>query len=298
MSATALRTALSLALLLPASLLAQGDDWKAVDAAMGRTATVLPGGVHKFGMPRADLRVRIGAVTLRPTFALGSWIAFQREGTQAMAMGDLVLLPSEVEPVRRSLQSSAIVPSALHNHLLNESPHVMYMHVEAHGDAVQIARAIRAALALTGTPATSGAATPVDSRLDTALIVNRLGYRGKVVGGVLQIAIARQDSIRSGGMLIPPSMGVATAINVQSAGRNLVAVTGDFVLAADEVQPVINALTANAIAVTALHSHLLAEEPRLLFLHFYGVGAPDKLADGLRLALARTRVVAPVTPSP
>lgn len=285
-------------LLLVGGLGAQAIDWHAVDAAMGRTAAVLPGGVHKFGMPRSDLRVRLGGVTLRPTFALGSWIAFQRDGAQAMAMGDLVLLPSEVEPVRRRLQASGIVPSALHNHLLGELPHVMYMHVEAHGDAVEIARGIHAALSLTGTPLSPGRSAAVALSLDTAMIAVRLGYHGQVNTGVFQVSIARRDSIQSAGMFIPPSMGVATAINFQAATGKLAAVTGDFVLATDEVQPVINVLTAAGITVTALHGHLLAEEPRLHFLHFFGIGEPGKLADGLGLALARTRVVTRTAGSP
>jgi len=277
----------------PAAARIDTVDWKAVDAAMGRAGAMQLGGVYKYGLPRSDLTVRVGEVVLKPAFALGSWVAFKMSGTAAMAMGDLVLLESEVGPVMQALQTGGVQQTALHNHVLTEIPHIMYMHIEAHGDPVVIARAIHAALAFTGTPAAAAPGAPPPIGFDTALTAQRLGYHGKPNGGVYQVSVARQEVIRVGVMEVPPSMGVATAINLQASSAGKVAATGDFVLTASEVNPVIKALRDQGIMVTALHSHMLTEKPRLLFLHFWANDDVAKVADGLRAALALTRVKAP-----
>jgi hypothetical protein len=277
----------------PDGIRADTVDWKAVDAAMGRTGAMQPGDVYKYGLPRSDLTVRVGDVVLKPAFALGAWVAFKGSGTQAMAMGDLVVLESEIGPVMQALQAAGIQQTALHNHMLTEVPHIMYMHIEAHGDPVVMARAIHAALALTAMPTAAATGAPPPLGFDTALVAQRLGYHGKPNGGVYQVSVARQDVIRVGGMEVPPSMGVATAINFQATDAGKVAVTGDFVLVASEVNPVIKALREHGIVVTALHSHMLTEEPRLLFMHFWANDAPGKVADGLHAALALMKVKAP-----
>ena len=131
-------------------------------------------------------------------------------------------------------------------------------------------RAVRAALALTKTPsAPPAAAGGAGPGLDTARLASALGYAGKVTGGVYQVSVSRAQPVRMAGMEIPPAMGVATALNFQPTGKAKAAITGDFVLTADEVNPVIKALRAGGIAVTALHSHMLGEEPRLYFMHFW-----------------------------
>ncbi|HEY3933759.1 MAG TPA: DUF1259 domain-containing protein [Gemmatimonadales bacterium] len=268
-------------------------NWKAVDAAMGRAGTMQPGDVYKYGLPRSDLTVHVGDVTLKPALALGGWVAFRASGNRAMAMGDIVLLESEIGPVMAALQSAGVQQTAVHNHLLNETPRIMYMHIEADGDPVVIARAIRAALALTRLPAPLPAGTPPSIGFDTAAFARRLGYHGKANGGVYQVGVARQDMVHADGMEVPPSMGVATSINVQAATAGKVAATGDFVLAASEVNPVIKMLREHGITVTALHSHMLTEEPRLLFMHFWANDDAGKVADGLHAALAVMKVKAP-----
>jgi len=287
--------AAGLALLLaPVALEAQaataGDStWAPVERALGRHGTMQPGDVYKFSLPRSDLVVRVGGVRVRPALALGSWVAFRRMGDSAMAMGDLVLTEAEVGPVMAKLQAMGVSQTAVHHHILHETPRVTYMHIAATGDPVRIAEAIRAAVALTKTP--SAARSPAASSafaLDTARIATTLGHAGKVNGGVYQVSIPRADTIREGGMDVPPAMGVASAINFQPTGGGKAAITGDFVLTADEVNPVIQALRGAGIGVTALHNHMLRDEPRLFFSHFWANDDSGKLAQGLRLALDRT----------
>jgi hypothetical protein len=267
------------------------DNWKQVEDAMGRPGQVQPGDVLKFSAPRKDLRVTLDRVDIKAPLALGSWIAFKRNGSVAMVMGDLVLTEDEVEPVMTKLQDGGIHESALHNHLLGESPHVMYMHIVGHGDPARMAKAIHDALALTKTPApdTSAATAPsTDLGFDQKQVEQILGHAGKVNGGVLQIGVPRAETITDSGMTVPPSMGVATALNFQPTGGGKAAITGDFVLLANEVNPVIKALRQNGIAVTAVHSHMLTEEPRLFFMHFWANDDAVKLAKGLRAALDNT----------
>ena len=263
-------------------------EWKQVEDAMGRPGQMQPGDVLKFSMPRKDLNVSVDGTAVKPGFALGSWSAFKRAGAEAMVMGDLVLTEDEVNPVISKLQEGGIAEAALHNHLLRESPRVMYLHIASHGDAVKMARAIHDALALTKTPPASGQpAAQTSFELDQKQIEKTLGRSGKVNGGILQFSVPRSEKITDEGMAILPAMGVATAINFQPAGNGRAAITGDFVLVASEVNPVIKALRDNGIQMTALHSHMLTEQPRLFFMHFWAVDDPAKLAYGLRAALDR-----------
>jgi hypothetical protein len=274
---------------VPAS--SPANDWKQVEDAMGRPGQLQPGDVIKFGLPRKDLHIVLDGVDLKPGLALGSWVAFKREGSTAMVMGDLVLIEDELEPVMMKLQEGGIHESAVHNHLIGESPHVMYMHIASHGEAVQMAKTIHDALALTKTPGpdTSPATQPAaDFGFDQKQVEQILGHAGKINGGVLQIGVPRAETITDSGMTVPPSMGVATALNFQPTGNGKAAITGDFVLLGSEVNPVIKALRTNGIAVTALHSHMLMEDPRLFFMHFWANDDAVKLAKGLRAALDNT----------
>src|ERR1700675_3392030 len=270
---------------------APASDWKQVEQAMGRPGQVQPGNVVRFAMPRKDLHVVLDGVKINPALALGSWAAFKRDSGGAMVMGDLVLTEDEVQPVMAKLQEGGIHESAVHNHLIGESPHVMYMHIASHGDAVQMAKAVHDAVALTKTPGpdSAPAAQPtVELGFDQKQVEQILGHSGKVNGGVLQIGVPRAEAITDSGMTVPPSMGVSTALNFQPTGNGKAAITGDFVLLGNEVNPVIKALRQNGIAVTALHSHMLMEEPRLFFMHFWANDNAVKLAKGLRAALDNT----------
>jgi hypothetical protein len=264
-------------------------DWTQVEQALGRKGTRNPGDVIKFSFPRTDLKVVAAGVTLKPALALGSWVAFERITDHAMMMGDIALLESEVAPVMGSLQQNGIEQTALHNHLLGESPRVMYMHIRAIGNAARIARAVRTALEFTNTPLgapASAASTPFD--LDTVGVARALGLRGTVTGGVYQLSVPRREKILEDGHEIPASMGVATSINFQPTGVGTAAVAGDLVLLGREVNPLLWTLSESGIRVTAIHSHMINEQPRLFFMHFWANGEPLELARGLRAALDRT----------
>jgi len=272
--------------------------WTKVDAVFDTAGKDLPGGVHRFGWPRSDLHVRVGDVEVAPALALGSWGAFLKTGNdgKAMAMGDLVLLESELTPVVTALQAGGIDISAIHNHLVNESPHVIYVHFSGHGDAVAIATSLKKALEQTKTPLTAAPSAPAKPQpADPAYdaVQQALGRKGALAGTVLQVGVPRAEKIEENGMEIPATMGMATALNFQRVGQGTganVATTGDFVLIASEVNPVIRELRAHGIAVTALHSHMLAETPRLFFMHFWAVGDPEKIGAGLKAALAKVNV--------
>jgi hypothetical protein len=277
---------------------ASAGDWSAVDRALGRPGKAQPGEVQKYGFPRSDLHVAVGGVAVKPALALGSWVAFKRTGSadgQAMAMGDLVLTEAEVPAVLAKLQAGGIQQTALHNHLQHESPRVMYLHIEGRGEPAKLAEAIHAALEATKTPAAAPAPTALSApfALDTAALARALQRTGTVTGGVYQVSVSRAEQIRMEGMDIPPAMGVATAINFQPTGGGKAATTGDFVLTAEEVNPVLRTLEQQGIAVTALHSHMLTEEPRLFFMHFWANDDALRLARGLRMALERTKTKSP-----
>jgi len=263
------------------------EPWQTVDAILGQTGKVVAGDVHRYGWPRRDLDVRVGKIRVEPALALGSWAAF----SSSMVMGDLVLRPSEVEAVVRSLQNGKFEISAIHNHLLGESPMIAYVHYAGHGDPAALARTLHDALATSATPMTSASpATPTkEDDAAFAIVSEVLQRKGNMAGRVLQFGIPRAEPITEGGMTIPPTMGVATAVNFQRAGKD-VATTGDFVLTADEVNRVMWELESHGIKVTAVHSHMLRESPRLFFMHFWGVGAPRAIAQGIQAALTHVAV--------
>src|SRR6476620_4408654 len=264
-------------------------DWKEVDAAMGRPGQDQQDGTHKYALPRKDLNVTVGGVQIKAGLALGSWVAFKSTSQgNSMVMGDLVLAEDEVGPVMAELQSGGIEITALHNHLIGETPRVMYMHIHGMGNAASMGKAIHSAIAKTKTPEAGAAAAPPEVDIDTRLIDQILGHSGKNNGGIYQVGVPRAEHITEAGMAIPNSMGVATALNFQPTGGGKAAITGDFVLLAKEVNPVIKALHENGIAVTALHSHMLQQQPRLFFMHFWANDDALKLAKGLRAALDQT----------
>jgi hypothetical protein len=269
---------------------AQEIDWQKVDSAMGRSGAVT-GDVHRYGFPRSDLQVTVDGVTIRPSLALGGWAAFKPAHGGVMVMGDLVLLDTEIAPVMSKLIENGVEISAVHNHVLRGNPATYYMHIGGHGDPVKMATAIRTALAESKTPLTAPTpGTPPAIDLDTAQIDQIIGAKGSNNGGVYAIGVPRKDPINESGMQIAPAgpMGVATAINFQPTGGGKAAITGDFVLADSEVNPVIKALRASGIEVTAIHSHMLSEQPRLIFMHFWANDDAIKLAKGLRAALDKT----------
>src|SRR5260221_4459957 len=269
---------------------AQGE-WDGVAKAIGRPGTEMPGGVYRVGIGRSDLTVTLDGVQIKPSLALGSYLAFQKSGKEAMVMGDLVLLQEEVNPVMKKLIEQGIQITAIHNHLLRATPTVMYMHYQGHGDAAKLAAAVRPALQESKTPLEAPAkpASQPAIDLDQAAIEKALGGKGTPNGGVLQFSLPRAEPIKERGMTLPAGLGMGIVINFQPTGGGRAAITGDFVLTAQEVNPVLRALRENGIEVTALHSHMLDEQPRLFFMHFWANDDAQRLADGLKAALAKVK---------
>ena len=266
-------------------------DWSAVERALGRPGLPQPDGVIRFGFPRGDLQVNIGDVRVLPALALGSWVAFRPEGARATMMGDLVLTEEELSPVTDRLREGGVDVTAVHNHLLGEMPRVLYAHIHGHGDAARLAQSVYAALALSKTPlGVPPAVMAVRIDLDTAAVAKALGVAGRVNGGVYQVSVPRAGVIREGGAPLSPAMGVATGINFQPLGAGRAAITGDFVMIPAEVAAVQRALRAHHIGITALHSHMTDEQPRLLFMHFWAVDDAVTLAQGLRAGLDKMAI--------
>src|ERR1700736_6793590 len=285
--------ALALAVAFSAPAIAADDGWQArVGEALGKAGSATAGGIYRVGLPRTDLKVTLDDVELKAGFALGSWLAFEKMGDQGMVMGDLVLTMDEVAPVMTKLAAGGIEVTALHNHLLRNQPFTMYMHVLGHGDPVKLAAALHTALAESKTPLVA-APTPIEPPeidFDTAAVDQALGAKGTNNGGVYQFSIPRAEPIKDNGMDVPPPMGSANAINFQPTGGGKAAITGDFVLIAKEVNPVAKALRDHGIEVTAIHNHMLDDQPRLFFMHFWANDDAKKLAEGLKAALAQINI--------
>ena len=283
---------LGIALTMPAK--AAQTDWSVVDTILTRTGAV-SGDVHRYGLPRSDLNVSLDGVAIKPGFALGGWVAFEPMGDKAMMMGDLVLTESEINPVMGKLLAEGLQVTALHNHLLRANPPTFYMHVAGTGDPAQLARLVRVALEESKTPfdvkpPAEAAAASASVDFDAAKVDAAIGHKGKANGGVYQFGIPRADSIKMEGMAIAPAMGTAIGINFQPTGDGKAAITGDFVALSSELNPLITALRDNGIEVTAIHNHMVGEDPRAFFIHFWANDDAIKLADGLGAALKTLNV--------
>jgi Domain of Unknown Function (DUF1259) len=282
---------ISLAIALSMPSKAAQTDWFIIDTILTRTGTV-SGDVHRYGLPRSELKVSLDGVDLKPGLALGGWIAFEPMGDKAMMMGDLVLTEKEINPVMSKLLAEGLQVTALHNHLLRATPPTFYMHVAGTGDPAQLARNVRAALEETTTPfdvkppaEAAAASTDADAYFDATKVDSAIGHKGKANGGVYQFSIPRADDIKMDGMAVPGAMGTAIAINFQPTGGGKAAITGDFVALSSELNPLITALRDNGIEVTAIHNHMVGDEPRTFFVHFWANDDAIKLATGLGAAL-------------
>ncbi|MBT2383060.1 DUF1259 domain-containing protein [Streptomyces sp. ISL-11] len=266
-------------------------DWRRVATVLGREGNVARGMIYHTDFPRRDLHVVSYGVTVSSGLALGSHVAFVRyaDGT-TMMMGDLVVTEDELQVVTGTLQRHGIEQSALHKHLLSHSPDVWWTHVHAHGrDAVSMADGVREALDRTGTPpARPRDPTKVD--LDTEGIDAAMGTKGSHYDGVYKCTFARRETIVDGGYVLPPGLGSTSAFSFQALGSGRAAVNGDFVVVGQEVQKVLKALRRGGIKIVELHNHGLREEPRLFFIHFWGVDDAVRLAKVLRSALDVTNV--------
>lgn len=269
----------------------EDNQWKGVKQVFQKGS--VQNGVFKVSFPRTDLRVKVDAVQIDPNLALNTYLVFTPHGNGAMMMGDLVLLEKEVKPVEAKLVELGIGVTALHNHIIEEDPKIMYLHVAGVGDPKILAEKMKQVLAQTGTPLTPEPPSKAIGHANWSRIEEIIGHKGQLKGNVFQFSIPRPEEITETNetgrpIVITPAMGVAMPINFQLIDDGNAVTTGDLVLLANEVNPVIRKLVTNGITVTALHNHMLNESPRLFFLHFWGKDNAEKLARGLRDALNQT----------
>ncbi len=265
----------------------QQSDWSSVESVFGKQG-VVQDNVFKITFPRYDLNVKVGDFTVSPLLALTTWVGLMNMGGQARMMGDMVVTDQEESAAIQKLLSEGLEVTAIHNHLLNESPAVKYIHFSGSGNPAELATKIRSVLEVTQTPMKPAKVQAAGINTDWSAVERILGQSGKRNGVLLQYAFPRQETLAEGGMTMPAAMGMATVINFQM-DNSRAAVAGDFVLLADEVNPVVKTLTSHGIAVTALHNHMLYDNPRLFMVHFWAVGDPSALANGLKAALEQTK---------
>ena len=270
---------------------AAAPDWDAVGEAIGKEGERMEGDVYRINMPRSDLSVTSQGVDIKPGLALGSYAAFKQMGeNEAMVMGDLVLTEDEYNRVIDRLQEGGIEQTAIHKHLLDESPALWWTHIHGQGDPLGLAQTIRAALDLSGTPLSeSGGGSSEELGLDTDQLDDIIGHTGKTEGGIHKYNIGRAEEVTTvDGTSLNAPMGVGTVINFQPTEEGQAAINGDFVMTAEEVNPVIRTLRQNGIEVVSLHNHGLDDEPRLFYMHFWANEDAEALAQGLRQALDQT----------
>lgn len=264
-------------------------DWKPVAGALDRTGTLMKGTVYRVPLPRKDLKVTTQGVAIKPGLSLGGYAAFAKYQHEAMLMGDLVVTEGELPKVTDALQAAGIEQTALHKHLLQQSPAIWWTHIHAMGDPVALAKGLKSALAATAIPSASPSpATQPPINLNTAGIDQAIGRKGTGDGGIYKFTIPRKDTVTDGMHVLPPAFGITTGINFQPLGGNRAAINGDFVMTAPEVQKVIRALRKGGIDIVELHNHSLNDQPRLFYMHFWATGDGVTLAKALRPALNAT----------
>ena len=266
-----------------------GAPWDSVGRIL-QTSGTATGGYYRYTWPRRDLTLRIGDVTVSPALALGAWAGLSGDGTDATMMGDLVLTSGEVKPVLAELARQGIAVTAIHNHLVGEDPKITYVHFHSEGNPVVLAGRLDRVLALTGAPRPVTAAAPQPVTIDTALVFNTLGLHGRAQGAVAQVSVVLvPGTVTLRGRTVTPALGYGTPINIQIVSPDRAVATGDFTVLAAKVAPVFDALTAHGITATALHSHLIGEEPKLYYMHFWADGPLTEVLRGLRAALDAAR---------
>jgi hypothetical protein len=262
--------------------------WDSVATILKTAPTPSPGYV-RYNLPRRDLTIRIGDVTVAAALSSGAWAGMSGEPSNATAMGDLVLTTDEVRPVLAQLAQQHISVTAIHNHLVGEEPRLVYVHFHAEGVATDIARRLDAVFALTGTPRPVAQPAPPPLAIDTALVFGALG-RGRATGNVAQISLVLvPDTVRMHGRVVVPAMGYGSPINIQAVSPQRAVATGDFSVRAGNVEGVTRALAEHGIMATAVHSHLVGEEPRVSYIHFWADGSLASVVAGLRSAVEAAR---------
>ncbi len=288
-------TARVAALLLIASLAGPGSgqaqqaSWDSVGRVLG-AADAFAGGYHRYNLPRRDLSLRIGDVTVAPQLALGAWAGFSRTPDDATMMGDLVLTSSEVRPVLAELAREQIEVTAVHNHLVGEEPKLTYLHFHGQGGAVALARRLDRAIALTPTPRPVQPSAPQPVTIDTATVFTALGQLGKAQGAVAQLSFFLvQGQVTLDGRSVAPALGYGSPINLQMVDGSRAVATGDFAVTGPKVERLLTALAQGGITATSVHSHLIGESPSLYYIHFWADAPLPEVLRGLRAALDAAR---------
>lgn len=269
------------------------SDWTDVARTLGRGGNMLRGTIYHTPFPRGDLHVVSDGIVITPALALGTHVSFVRYADgSTMVMGDVAVTEDELQQVSDAFQSHGIALTALHKHLLAQTPDIWWTHVHGHGyDEVALARGLRAGFDLTGTPPAVPTGPPIPNDLDIAGIEAALGAKGSPDGVVYKVVFARRETICDGHLVLPPGLGSTSAFIFQPLGGGRAALSGDCVMLAEEVQDVLGALRRGGIKLVELHNHHLTENPRLFFTHFWAVGDAVELARGLRPAVDATNVV-------
>jgi hypothetical protein len=276
-------------LLLPVSVSCQqsalGAPWDSVGRVL-KAPGALNAGYYRYTMPRRDLTLRVGGVTVAPALALGSWAGFSGSAQDATMMGDLVTIAGEVGTVLAELARQRITVMAIHNHLVGEEPRITYIHFHGQGNAIDLANRLSRAVARTATPLPVAAASVQSVAIDTALVFRTLGSSGRAQGNVAQLSFNLVPGpVTVHGQTVNPALGYGTPINIQMVEGTRAVATGDFSVLGRHTDPVLDALAAHGITATAVHSHLIDEQPTIYYIHFWADGALADVLRGLKAAL-------------
>src|SRR5215213_8336491 len=251
-------------------------------------------GEYKVTIPQNDLSIEVDGFKIIPAMGLGTWIDFAPSSDGAMIMGDIVITETDLKPVQQEIIRQGLTISAIHNHFVRNHPNVMYMHLGGSGPTEQIAQKAKAVLdkvkEVRGGDPSKGTASngTVENILDTKRLDNILGNKAEMSKGVYKYTIGRPDvQVKEHGVTVTTFMGFNTWAAFQGS-PDKAAVAGDFTMLEDEVAPVIKALVENGIEVVAVHNHMVHEQPRIFFLHYWGIGNAEQLAHGLKSALDQT----------
>lgn len=277
---------LSIGMIVALSSAQTTADFREVEQILGRPGQ-LQEGVLVVSFPRGDIKVTIHGENIPTAFGFGSWTAWKNVGNDMLVMGDLVLLEKEINPVISALAEADINVTALHNHFLGERPRIMYMHIHGMGQVGTLARGIRNALDKTATPRSHPAPSSASPALDTRIIEQIIGHSGHAGGGIFKITVGR-PGVKIHEIELTSSMGLNSWIAFIGTNERAHA-AGDIAMAANEVNPVIRALRKHGIRILAVHNHMLDEEPRIIFLHYWGTGKTENLARAFHDALAQLK---------
>jgi hypothetical protein len=269
---------------------------KALDIATIEKITGMKGkennGQYKITVAQNDLNVVVDGFKIIPAMGLGSWVAFTPSSDGAMIMGDIILTETDLGPFQQEVIRQGLTISAIHNHFIRNHPNVMYMHIGGMGKTDLMAQKVKSLFdkvtQLRGKNPSSASADSVVNTIDTKKLDGIIGYKGEMSKGVYKYTIGRPDvTLKEHGIPVTNFGGFNTWAAWQGT-EDKAAVAGDFTMLENEVEPVIKALIENGIEVVALHNHMIHEQPRIFFLHYWGVGSAEKLARGLREALNQT----------